>query len=111
MRRNTVYSAKTANSTLVRCDVAVPDLKAHDVLIEITHCGVCHSDVHFVDNDWGDSQFPMVPGHEIVGRVIALGDKVHNVVLDQRVAVSWQQGACLHCEWCEAGKEVFCHEI
>ena len=81
------------------------------MLIAITHCGVCRSDAHFIDNDWQDSQFPMVPGHEIVGRIIALGEKVQNFKLGQRVGACWQQGACLHCEWCLQEKEEFCSEL
>jgi len=86
-------------------------LGPHDVEVRISHCGICHSDVHLVDGDWGASSYPMVPGHEIVGTVAASGPAVKSLALGQRVGVGWQRGACLECEWCVSGQENLCaHE-
>ena len=79
-----------------------------DVELRITHCGICHSDVHLVDGDWGVGSYPMVPGHEIVGTVTALGAEVRSVEAGQRVGVGWQRGACLACEACSRGEENLC---
>jgi uncharacterized zinc-type alcohol dehydrogenase-like protein len=83
-------------------------LGPHDVEIRISHCGICHSDVHLVDGDWGMGSYPMVPGHEIVGTVTALGSEVRHLEAGARVGVGWQRGACLACDSCIAGDENLC---
>lgn len=83
-------------------------LGPHDVEIRVSHCGICHSDVHLVDGDWGMGTYPMVPGHEVVGTVAALGPEVSHLQSGQRVGVGWQRGACLACEVCGAGEENLC---
>ena len=84
------------------------ELGPNDVEIRVSHCGICHSDVHLVDGDWGASSYPMVPGHEIVGTVAAAGPAVRQLAVGQRVGVGWQCGACLECEWCVSGQENLC---
>jgi uncharacterized zinc-type alcohol dehydrogenase-like protein len=79
-----------------------------DVEIAITHCGLCHSDIHLIDNDWGISHYPLVPGHEIVGTVRDHGSEVRHLATGQRVGVGWQAGSCLQCEWCLQGDEHCC---
>lgn len=83
-------------------------LKSNEVEIKITHCGVCHSDIHLINNDWGNSQFPFIPGHEIVGTVSAVGDGVLDRKVGQRVGVGWQANSCGICEWCRQGEEQLC---
>jgi alcohol/geraniol dehydrogenase (NADP+) len=83
-------------------------LGPHDVEIRISHCGICHSDVHLVDGDWGAGTYPMVPGHEIVGTVAALGPEVSHLEAGQRVGVGWQRGACFECGACAVGDENLC---
>ena len=83
-------------------------LGAQDVEIRVTHCGICHSDVHLVDGDWGMGRYPMVPGHEIVGTIDATGSEVQGLKKGDRVGVGWQRGACLACEACLAGDENLC---
>lgn len=84
------------------------ELGAKDIEIAITHCGVCHTDVHLIDNDWGISSYPLVPGHEIVGTVSAVGSEVAGLEIGQRVGVGGQAGACCECEYCEKGQDIFC---
>ncbi|MDH4228497.1 MAG: NAD(P)-dependent alcohol dehydrogenase [Nitrospirota bacterium] len=83
-------------------------LGPHDVEVAISHCGVCHSDVHLVDNDWGVSRYPLVPGHEIIGTVSALGEGVPHLSRGQRVGIGWQRGSCLSCHYCVTGREPLC---
>jgi uncharacterized zinc-type alcohol dehydrogenase-like protein len=83
-------------------------LKAQEVEIKITHCGVCHSDLHLISNDWGISQYPFIPGHEIVGKVSAVGSGVTTLAVGQRVGVGWQSNSCGLCEWCTQGLENLC---
>jgi alcohol/geraniol dehydrogenase (NADP+) len=84
------------------------ELKAHEVEIKISHCGVCHSDVHLIDNDWGISKYPFIPGHEIVGTVVAVGSGVTDRTMGERVGVGWQADSCGICEWCRQGQEQLC---
>jgi uncharacterized zinc-type alcohol dehydrogenase-like protein len=84
------------------------ELKPGEVEVKISHCGVCHSDVHLIDNDWGISKYPFIPGHEIVGTITALGAGVHSLSMGQRVGIGWQSDSCGVCEWCRAGEEHLC---
>jgi len=83
-------------------------LSTHDVEIAITHCGICHSDLHLIANDWGISQYPFIPGHEIIGKVSAAGSEVKSLEVGQRVGLGWQSNSCGHCEWCIRGQENLC---
>jgi uncharacterized zinc-type alcohol dehydrogenase-like protein len=78
-------------------------LAPKDVEIKISHCGVCHSDVHLIDNDWGISKYPFIPGHEIVGVVTDVGSEVRDRKVGERVGVGWQADSCGICEWCRQG--------
>jgi uncharacterized zinc-type alcohol dehydrogenase-like protein len=93
-----------------RVELAFGPLGEREVEIEIECCGVCHSDLHILRNDWGFTQYPVVAGHEIVGRVAARGSAVIGVKEGDRVGVGWQRGACLTCEVCLAGEEQLCQE-
>jgi len=83
-------------------------LQAHDVEIKISHCGVCYSDVHLINNDWGMSRYPFIPGHEIVGTVVGVGSEVKDRTVGERVGVGWQADSCGICEWCRQGEEHLC---
>lgn len=85
-------------------------LRASDVEIAITHCGVCHSDLHLIANDWGISQYPFIPGHEIIGTIAEVGAEVNHLAIGQRVGLGWQASSCGHCEWCVSGQENLCPE-
>ncbi len=103
------YAAKAATRTLERYDYEAGPLGAHDVEIQVTHCGVCRSDIAMIDNDLGWSQYPLVPGHEVIGIITAVGASVGGIrQVGQRVGVSWFVGSCGACEWCVRGKENLC---
>lgn len=78
-----------------------------DIEVQITHCGICHSDIHLIDNDWNFSSYPLVPGHEIVGIVKAKGDLAEFKVGD-RVGIGWQKNSCHTCPTCRHGEENLC---
>ncbi|MFG6667005.1 NAD(P)-dependent alcohol dehydrogenase [Halomonas sp. HNIBRBA4712] len=84
--------------------------RADDVAIEILYCGVCHSDLHFARNDWGMSEYPVVPGHEIVGRVTAVGEKVSRFKQGDLVGVGCMVDSCRQCAACNDGVEQYCLE-
>jgi alcohol/geraniol dehydrogenase (NADP+) len=83
-------------------------LGLHEVEIGISHCGICHSDIHLIANDWGISQYPFIPGHEVVGTVTAMGAAVSSLKVGQRVGLGWQSNSCGQCEWCMKGMENLC---
>ena len=101
-------AAHAAGSELLPLKYDPGKLGLHEVEIAITHCGVCHSDLHLIANDWGISQYPFIPGHEIIGAVTALGTEVRSLELGQRVGLGWQSNSCGQCEWCMSGRENLC---
>jgi alcohol/geraniol dehydrogenase (NADP+) len=102
------YAAHHARGSLVPFDYEPEELGPQDVEIQITHCGICHTDLHLLNNDVGISTYPMVPGHEIVGVVRAKGSSVSSLNIGDRVGVGWQAGSCHECEWCLDGQENVC---
>lgn len=85
-------------------------LQPNDVSIKILYCGVCHSDLHSVNGDWGEQAYPLVPGHEIVGQVDAVGSAVKKYKVGDRVAVGCMVDSCQECDECKAGEEQFCRD-
>lgn len=80
----------------------------HQVLVAVEACGICHSDIHMIDNDWRMSSYPVVPGHEVVGRVVEKGAAVEGLEVGQRVGIGWQASACMTCPDCLSGNENLC---
>jgi len=85
-------------------------LRGNDVAMEILYCGVCHSDLHTARDDWGWSYYPIVPGHEIVGRVIGVGDEVTRYQVGDHVAVGCMVDSCMECDQCRKGEEQLCRQ-
>jgi alcohol/geraniol dehydrogenase (NADP+) len=101
------FAASSAKEPLRPYAYEPGPLQSGEVEIEISHCGICHSDLHLIDNDWSSSTYPLVPGHEIVGTVAVAGSGCRFAV-GQRVGVGWQRSACHECEQCLAGRENLC---
>jgi uncharacterized zinc-type alcohol dehydrogenase-like protein len=97
-----------AGAELLPFRYSAGELGPNEVEVKISHCGVCHSDVHLIDNDWGISKYPFIPGHEIVGTVTAAGSAVRDRKPGERVGIGWQAGSCGICEWCRQGDEHLC---
>lgn len=102
------YAAPSSKALLLPYSFERRDVGQHDVLIDIHYCGICHSDIHQVRNEWGGSLFPMVPGHEIVGTVSKIGNKVTQFKVGDKVGVGCLVDSCRHCDNCEEGFEQFC---
>lgn len=83
-------------------------LGGEQVDIKIHYCGLCHSDISMIENSWGMTQYPLVPGHEIIGEVIAVGDQVRNLKKGDYVGVGWQSASCMHCDQCMGGHHHLC---
>lgn len=104
------YAAQAAGEKLVPFNFERRALREDDVAIEILYCGVCHSDLHHVNNDWGRSNYPVVPGHEIIGMVTAVGKAVTKFKVGDHVGVGCLVDSCRHCASCEEGLEQYCEE-
>ncbi|MDR6301581.1 NAD(P)-dependent alcohol dehydrogenase [Mesonia maritima] len=102
------YGAKESKADLKQMTIERREVKDNDVKIKITYCGVCHSDIHQVRNDWGNSKYPVVPGHEIIGRVVEVGKNVTNFKKDQLVGVGCMVDSCQECSACKDDLEQFC---
>jgi uncharacterized zinc-type alcohol dehydrogenase-like protein len=102
------YATQGAEENLQPFEITRRDLQPDDVLVDITHCGVCHSDIHTARNDWGRSQYPFVPGHEIIGRVSATGPDVSRHQVGDLVGVGCMVDACMQCSACRDGDEQYC---
>jgi uncharacterized zinc-type alcohol dehydrogenase-like protein len=105
------YGANTATEPLQAMDITRRTPGAHDVQIDIAFCGVCHSDIHQVRAEWAGTLYPCVPGHEIVGRVSALGAHVSGFKVGDLVGVGCIVDSCQHCEDCDAGLENYCDHM
>ena len=108
--RTPAYAAPSADEPLAPFTVERREPRAHEVLIDILYCGVCHSDIHQVRDEWGGSIFPMVPGHEIVGRVSRAGEGATKFAVGDLVGVGCFVDSCRSCEPCRAGEEQYCRE-
>ena len=102
------YAAQQSNTPLAPISFSRRDLTDHDVAVEIDYCGVCHSDIHSVRNEWGNAIYPMVPGHEIVGRVTAVGSSISKFKVGDRVGIGVIVDSCRTCPGCKAGEEQYC---
>jgi len=105
------YAAKAVGQPLEPFEYRSPEVGENDVRVSVTHCGVCHTDIHAIDNYYGVVDFPLVPGHEIVGYVSAVGAAVSGLVIGDRVGIGWQGRSCRKCEWCLKGEEQLCMDI
>jgi uncharacterized zinc-type alcohol dehydrogenase-like protein len=101
-------AAHAAGAELLPFRYEPGELGPQDVEIDISHCGICHSDLHLISNDWGISQYPFIPGHEVIGTVAAVGSEVRQLEPGQRVGLGWQSNSCGVCEWCMKGMENLC---
>ena len=108
MLKTSAYAAASAKSPLAPWSFERREPGAHDVLIDILYCGICHSDIHQARDEWGGSIFPMVPGHEIIGRVAKAGAEVRKWKKGDIVGVGCFVDSCRKCEACRAGEEQYC---
>lgn len=102
------WVAPSEKSKLVRQSIDLEPLGAEDVEIQIEHCGICHSDLSVLNNDWGISRYPAVLGHEAVGKVVAVGSAAKGIKVGQRVGVGWNSASCMCCRECKSGDNHLC---
>lgn len=104
------WAAMAARQPLVPYSFNPGPLGADDVEIAVEYCGVCHSDLSFIDDEVGISKFPFIPGHEAIGRVTALGGHALGLQVGQRVGIGWTAQSCMHCRTCLSGDQHLCAE-
>lgn len=104
------YAAMKAGQALEMYEYDAADLNADEVEVEVEYCGVCHSDLSMIDNEWGMSTYPVIAGHEVIGRVSSLGASAKNkgLSIGQRVGIGWTAKSCQHCDACINGEQVNC---
>jgi len=102
------WIATAAKQKMVLQDIDLGPLGTEDVEVAVEHCGVCHSDVSVLNNEWGSTQYPAMLGHEAVGRVAALGTGTKGLKVGQRVGVGWTASSCMHCRQCLSGDQHLC---
>ncbi|MGJ7903967.1 NAD(P)-dependent alcohol dehydrogenase [Lysobacter sp. 1R34A] len=110
MHKTAAYAAVDARTPLAPFSIERREPGPNEVLIDILYCGVCHSDIHQARDEWGGSTFPMVPGHEIVGRVARLGANAKGFRLGDAVGVGCFVDSCRECPQCRAGEEQYCDQ-
>ena len=108
MIKTQAYAAQSASTALAPFSIERRDPGPHDVQLEILYCGVCHSDLHTVRNEWRNTLYPSVPGHEIVGRVVAVGSQVRGFKAGELAGVGCLIDSCGHCPSCGEGLEQYC---
>ena len=102
------YAALEAGGEFKPFSYEVGELQPNEVEIDVLYCGICHSDLSMVENEWGISQYPLVAGHEVIGKIAAVGSKVQNLEEDMTVGLGWHAGYCGHCHPCKTGDQNLC---
>lgn len=102
------YAAAAAGAPLAPFEYALGDLGHDEVDIDVRYCGICHSDLSMLDNEWRMTTYPFVPGHEIVGHIAAAGEHVAHLRPGQAVGLGWFSGSCMHCHECMSGDHNLC---
>jgi uncharacterized zinc-type alcohol dehydrogenase-like protein len=105
------WAAHAAGAKLEPFEYDPGPLGDEQVEVAIEHCGICHSDLSMLDNEWGMTVYPFVPGHEGIGRVVALGPQALGLSIGQRVGIGWNAHSCLHCQECLAGRQHLCVQV
>ncbi|MGH8108177.1 MAG: NADPH-dependent aldehyde reductase Ahr [Arenimonas sp.] len=105
------WAAQCAGGKLEPFEYDPGPLGDEEVEIAVEHCGICHSDLSLLNNDWGMTQYPFVPGHEATGRVVAMGPQAKGVSVGQRVGLGWNSHSCMHCKQCLMGHHNLCERL
>jgi uncharacterized zinc-type alcohol dehydrogenase-like protein len=104
------WVATAPKEKLVRQEINLGPLAADDVEVTVEHCGLCHSDLSVWHNDWGNSTYPAVFGHEVIGRVTAVGESAKGLQVGDRVGIGWNAASCMHCRQCLSGAQHLCSQ-
>ena len=106
-----VWEAECASASLHKVERVLLEPGPDELVLEVLYCGLCHSDLSMIDNSWGISQYPLVPGHEVVGRVVSIGAGVDSSVIGQIRGLGWISGSCFRCNQCLEGTSNLCASL
>src|SRR5258706_13695828 len=110
-RNYKAWVTKAAKQAMVLETLDPGPLGDEEVEVAVEYCGLCHSDLSVLKNDWGNSQYPAILGHEVVGRVTDMGPNAKGLAVGQRVGVGWNSGSCMHCHQCMSGSHPLCPQV
>ena len=105
------YALQAPKGKLEKFTYELPAIGSEQVDIKVHYCGICHSDLSMMNNEWGMSQYPLVPGHEIIGEVVGIGSEVKNLQVGDKVGLGWMSGSCMHCHECMDGSHHLCSTL
>ncbi len=111
MKTVNAYAANEAGGKLNPFTYELPELGSDQVEIKVHYCGICHSDLSMVNNEWGMTQYPIVPGHEVIGEVVSVGSEVKHIKPGDLVGLGWNSGSCMHCNQCMDGSHHLCQSL
>lgn len=110
MTKVAAWVATAPKSKFVKQEIDFGPLGEEEVEVAVEYCGICHSDLSILNNEWGNSKFPAVLGHEITGHVVAIGSAAKGITVGQKVGIGWLSSSCMHCRQCMSGNQNFCPE-
>ncbi|MBA2710218.1 MAG: NAD(P)-dependent alcohol dehydrogenase [Tatlockia sp.] len=102
------YAATAKSGQLSSFDYELDELASDEIDIKVESCGICHSDLSMINNEWGMTNYPLVPGHEVIGVVVKVGNEVKNLKVGQRVGMGWYSKSCMYCHQCLSGSHNLC---
>lgn len=110
MPKIAAWVASAPKSKFIKKEIDLGPLGAEEVEVAVEYCGICHSDLSVLNNEWGNSKYPAVLGHEVIGHVVAVGPAVKGIKVGQKVGIGWTASSCMHCRQCMSGNHNFCPE-
>lgn len=110
MPKVAAWVASAPKSKFIKKEIDLGPLGGEEVEVAVEYCGICHSDLSILNNEWGNSKYPAVLGHEIAGQVVAVGPAVKGIKVGQKVGIGWTSSSCMHCRQCMSGNHNFCPE-
>ena len=111
MKKVRAFAALKPGEKLEPFEYELPKIESDQVDIKVHYCGICHSDLSMLKNEWGMTQYPFVPGHEVIGEVTETGNEVKNLKSGDMVGLGWNSGSCMHCDSCMNGSHHLCHTV
>lgn len=111
MKKVKAYATDVPGGKLTPFEFELPEIGSDQVDIKVHYCGICHSDLSMLKNEWGMTQYPFVPGHEVIGEVTEIGNEVKNVKPGDIIGLGWNSGSCMHCNSCMNGSHHLCETV
>ena len=108
MKTVRAYAATAPGKSVEPMEYTLPEIAAEQIDIKVEYCGLCHSDLSMMTNEWGITTYPFIGGHEVIGTIESMGEQVKGLQIGQRVGLGWMSHSCLHCQQCLSGDQNLC---